>query len=335
VSRRSWTSLLLLAAIWGASYLFIKIGLRDLSPSAVAFLRVLLAALVLLALAASRGALAGMRRHLGVVVLVAVVQTAGPFLLIALGEQEISSSLAGILVASAPIFTVILAVWVDHEERATGLRLLGVGAGFAGVVVLLGLDLGGSGAAVLGGLAVVLAGLGYAVGGFVVKHRLREVAPLGLAAAVMVASSALLAPAAIVSAPSQMPAIGPVAAVTALGILGTGIAFAIFYQLISEVGPARSLLVAYIAPAFAIFYGAVLLDEAVTAATIAGVVLIVGGSWLAAEGRLPRRSVASAGIPAPAPEPPAPRGTSDGRYRSGGASAPRSSSRAARRPRIR
>ena len=303
MDRRSWTLLLLLAAIWGASYLFIKIGLRELSPSVVAFLRVLLAALVLLALAAARDALGGLRRHLAVIVLVAAVQTAGPFLLIALGEQEIASSLAGILVASAPIFTVLLAVWVDHEERATGLRLLGVAAGFAGVIVLLGLDLGGSGKAVLGGLAIILASLGYAIGGFLVKHRLREVAPLGLAAGVMVASSALLLPAALLSAPPDAPGLGPIVAVLALGVLGTGIAFAIFYELIAEVGPARSLLVAYVAPAFAIFYGSIFLDESISGATIAGVILIVGGSWLAAEGRLPgsgRRRVALPAVDASA-----------------------------------
>jgi drug/metabolite transporter (DMT)-like permease len=288
MDRRSWSLLLVLAAIWGASYLFIKIGLRDLSPAAVAFLRVFLAALVLIGLAAAKGAFGDLRRLAGIIVLVGALQAAGPFLLIALGEQEIASSLAGILVASAPIFTVVLAIWVDHEERASGMRLLGVGAGFAGVIVLLGLDLGGSGAAVLGGLAVVLAGLGYAVGGLIVKRRLRDVAPLGLAAAVMLASSVLLAPAAALSAPASFPGLGPVAAMLALGVLGTGIAFAIFYELIATVGPARSLLVAYIAPAFAIFYGAVFLDEAITAQTIAGVVLIVGGSWLAAEGGLPR-----------------------------------------------
>jgi drug/metabolite transporter (DMT)-like permease len=285
MDRRSWSLLLTLAAIWGASYLFIKIGLRDLSPAMVAFLRVALAALVLLALAAAKSALGGLRRLTGIIVLVAALQAAGPFLLIALGEQEIASSPAGILVASAPIFTVVLAIWVDHEERATGLRLLGVGAGFAGVVVLLGFDLGDSGAAILGGLAVVLAGLGYAVGGLIVKRRLRDVAPIGLAAAVMVASAAMLVPAALLSAPDSLPGAGPLAAVLALGVLGTGIAFAIFYELIARVGPARSLLVAYIAPAFAIFYGAVFLDEAITAQTLAGVVLIVGGSWLAAEGR--------------------------------------------------
>ena len=303
MDRRSWSLLLVLAAIWGASYLFIKIGLRDLSPADIAFLRVLLAALVLLGLAAAKDALGGLRGMLGIVVLVAALQAAGPFLLIALGEQEIASSLAGILVASAPIFTVVIAIWVDHEERATGLRLLGVGAGFAGVVVLLGLDLGGSGAAVLGGLAVVLAGLGYAVGGLIVKRRVRDVAPLGLASAVMVASSALLAPAALLSPPDSLPGAGPIAAMLALGVVGTGIAFAIFYELIARVGPARSLLVAYIAPAFAIFYGAVFLDEAITIETIVGVLLIVGGSWLAAEGRTPARRRRVAGPVAEAPTP--------------------------------
>jgi drug/metabolite transporter (DMT)-like permease len=164
---------------------------------------------------------------------------------------------------------------------------------------------------------VVLAGLGYAVGGLIVKRRLHEVAPLGLAAAVMVASSALLAPAAVLSAPASFPGPGPLAAMLALGILGTGIAFAIFYELIARIGPARSLLVAYIAPAFAIFYGAIFLDETISATTVAGLVLIVGGSWLAAEGRIPvsrlplaaaRAQPGSAPRPAPPAEPRAPRG---------------------------
>src|ERR671936_1906886 len=97
------------------------------------------------------------------------VQVAGPFYLIPLGEQHISSSLAGILVATTPIFIALLAIRIDHEERSEGLRLLGVGIGIAGVVALFGLDLSGSGTAILGGLAVVLASLGYSVGGVIVQ----------------------------------------------------------------------------------------------------------------------------------------------------------------------
>jgi drug/metabolite transporter (DMT)-like permease len=217
------------------------------------------------------------------------VQVAGPFLLISAGEQEISSSLAGILVASAPLFTALLAIRVDHEERSQGLRLAGVLVGFGGVALLLGVDLGGSGAALLGGLAVVLASLGYAVGGFLVKHRLAGLAPVGMSAAVMAASAIFLLPPALLTAPESVPGLGPVAAVTALGVLGTGVAFVIFYGLIASVGPARAFLVTYIAPGFAVVYGALLLSEAVTVATLAGLGLILAGSWLAAEGRLPGR----------------------------------------------
>jgi drug/metabolite transporter (DMT)-like permease len=284
MERRAWALLLILGAIWGASYLFIKIGIRDLSPGMVAWLRVVLAALVLVPLALRRGGAAGFRRRVSVLALLAATQVAGPFMLIAAGEEEISSSLAGILVASAPLWTALLAVWVDHEERSTGSRMFGVVLGFAGVVLLLGVDLGGSGKALLGGLAVVLASLGYAIGGLLAKRHLGEVQPLSIAAAVMAASAVLLAPVGIATAPAAAPGIGPLAAVAALGLVGTGVAFAIFYSLIASIGPARTFIVTYIAPAFAVLYGALLLDERISVATLAGLALIVGGSWLAAGG---------------------------------------------------
>jgi drug/metabolite transporter (DMT)-like permease len=284
VDRRSWLWLLLLASIWGASYMLIKIGLRDLSPEMVAFARIALAAAVLMPIAATQGALRGLRGRVWIIVLVGAVQVAGPFWLIPAGEQEISSALAGILVATTPIFTALLAIRVDHEERSEGLRLVGVAIGVAGVAALFGLDLSGSGAAVLGGLAVVLASVGYSIGGFVVKHRLSDARPLGVVAAVMSASAVLLLIPAALSAPSSAPGIGPLAAVAALGVLGTGVAFVIFYLLIGTVGPARTMIVSYLAPGFAVVYGATLLGESITAGTILGLGLIVGGSWLAAGG---------------------------------------------------
>jgi len=303
MDRRAWTLLLTLGAIWGASYLLIKIGLRDLSPGMVAWGRVAFAAIVLAALAARRSALGGFGGLAGWVILVAAAQVAGPFVLIAAGEQEISSSLAGILVASAPLFTALLAIWFDHDERAEGLRLVGVLLGVIGVALLLGLDLAGSGDQLLGGLAVLLAGLGYAVGGLLAKHRLAARPPIGVAAWVLVAGTALLVPAAAIGLPDSAPALGPVVAVAVLGIVGTGIAFAIFYELIATVGPARTFIVTYLAPAFAVAYGVTLLDETVTPAMIAGLALILVGSYLAVEGRSPlalltRRRVPADGGPA-------------------------------------
>src|SRR5688572_5035742 len=136
MDRRAWFWLLALGAIWGASYMFIEIGLRDLSPGMVAFLRVALAALVLIPIAASQRVLPDLRRHGGWPALVGTIQVAAPFILIAAGQEEISSSLAGILVASAPLFTALLAIRFDQEERSRGLRLVGILVGFAGVALL-------------------------------------------------------------------------------------------------------------------------------------------------------------------------------------------------------
>lgn len=300
MQRRDWTWLLILAVIWGASYLLIKIGLRGMSPPVVACLRVALGALVLVPFAWRSGALRGIGGLWPMLVVVAVIQVAGPFLLIARGEEEIPSALAGILVASVPIFSALLAVFFDREERSDGIRGVGVLVGIVGVGILLGVDL--EGAALLGGLLVVLASLGYAVGGLLVKKRLRSIQPIGVAALVLSISAVATLPLAIANAPAEVPGAGPLAAVAALGVVGTGIAFAILYGLIARVGPSKAFVVTYLAPGFAVVYGALLLDETITVATIAGVGLIIGGSYLAAEGRFPgqRRAPAEIGNAHPA-----------------------------------
>ena len=287
MDRRAWSLLLVLAAIWGASYLFIEIGLRDLSAPLIAWLRIAFGAAVLVPLALRSGALRGLGGLWPVIVLVAIAQVAAPFVLIALGQEEITSSLAGILVGSAPIWTALLAYFFVAEERSEGVQLLGIAIGVAGLVLLLGVDLGGSGQ-LLGGLAVVCAGLGYAIGGLLAKRRLASVKPIGVAAIVLAVSTALSLPAALLTLPDSTPGLGPLSAIAALGVLGTGVAFAIFYELIATVGPARTFLVTYLAPVFAVAYGVVLLDEPFGAVALTGLVLILAGSWLAAGGTLPR-----------------------------------------------
>ena len=209
MSRRNWILLWVLAALWGASYLFIKLGLEDLSPAMIVFARTALAAVVLYLVAARLDALHGVRQRLGAIAVLAVIQVAGPFLLITAGEQHISSSLTGILVASAPIFTALLAIWVDQDERSHGLSLIGVAIGILGVAVLLGVDAGGGRAALLGGLMVVLAGFGYAVGGFYLKSRLAGLKPAGVGAATMAISALVTLPVALASCPPRsMPGVG-------------------------------------------------------------------------------------------------------------------------------
>jgi drug/metabolite transporter (DMT)-like permease len=293
VSSRHWTLLLFLASLWGASYLFIKIGLEDLPPAAVVFGRTLLAAAVLLPFAAYTGALKGLSQSWKVIAALAAVQVAGPFLLISAGEKEISSSLAGILVAAAPIFTALLAIKLDDAERVHGWNLVGVGIGIVGVALLLGLDTGGGSGAIIGGLFVVVASLGYALGSFLLKKRLSQRAPVGISGLAMAFSAAMTLPFVLINPPDAMPGAGSLAAVGALGVFGTGVAFGLFYTMIAQVGPTKASLVAYIAPGFAVVYGVFLRDESFTAATAVGLLLIVGGSYLAAQGPVWRRTPAA------------------------------------------
>jgi drug/metabolite transporter (DMT)-like permease len=281
VDRRNWTLLFVLASVWGASYLFIKIGLDDLGPAAIVFTRTALAALVLLPFAIKSGGMAPLWRLAPGLFALAAVQVAGPFLLISAGERHIASSLAGILVASAPIFTVILAIWIDSTERLHPRGVVGVAIGIVGVALLLGVDVGGSGAALAGGLMVVLASVGYALGGFGLKRYFKGQQPLALVASTMTASAIMTLPLALLDLPSHV-GLDTAGAMAALGLGGTGIAFVIYYTLNHAIGPTRTSLVAYVAPVFAVIYGVTLLDESFTGTTALGIVLIIGGSWLAA-----------------------------------------------------
>ncbi|HEU0024503.1 MAG TPA: DMT family transporter [Thermoleophilaceae bacterium] len=286
--RRALIQFSLLAAFWGASYLFIKVALEDgVGPLPIVFARTALAALVLLPLALARGYLGGIRSLAGPVFVLAFVQIAAPFTLISVGEQNLPSALTGILVATAPIFTFLLAFALTGEERAGGLSLLGVGVGVVGVALLLGVDAEGGAPALVGGLLVVLATTGYALGAWYSKRALSGVEPVGLAAATMAAAALMVAPFAALDLPGHAPSIEAAGSLVALGVLGTGVAFVFVHSLIAAIGPARMSLVAYVAPAFSVIYGVTLLGEEFGLATAAGLVLIVAGSWLAAEGRLP------------------------------------------------
>ena len=303
MTRRSWIQFFALAALWGASYLFIKVALEDISPAMIVFARTALASLVLLPFALHRGALDALRGRPGTVAILALLQVAAPFFLITVGEQDLPSSLTGILVATVPIFSFLLAIRLEREARAQGPAIFGVALGIGGVALLLGIDAGGGSAALIGGGMVVLASLGYALGAFYLRRNLSDAQPVGVVAGAMGASALMMAPLAALSLPSEMPGLDTFGSLFVLGVGGTGIAFLLFYTLIAEVGPTRSSLVAYVAPGFSVIYGVVLLDEPFSAATFAGLVLILGGSWLAAEGRLPWQSKRAVRVPAaPTPE---------------------------------
>jgi drug/metabolite transporter (DMT)-like permease len=296
VSRRSLAMFLLLSAFWGASYLFIKVALDDgVAPWAIVSARTALAALVLLPLGAHLGVLGSLRGRLGPIVVLGVVQAAAPLSLIALGEERISSSLTGILVSTAPIFTFLLAFALTGAERANRASLTGVAIGILGVGLLLGVDAGGGADALVGGLFVILAAFGYAVAAWYLKRNLSGVEPVATVAGTQTVAALVTLPLGLLHTPGSMPSADAIASIATLGIICTGIAFVFFHSLVASEGPATASLVGYVAPGFSVTYGVVLLDESFTAATAAGLVLILGGSWLAAGGELParRRDVAA------------------------------------------
>ena len=276
------------AAVWGSSYMFIKVALGDFSEGAIVCLRTALGALLLLSFAASRGVLGDIRPRVRWMLVIAFVQVVVPFLLITYGENHISSSLTAILISSVPIYTALLAMRFDHAERSQGWALVGVVIGIVGVVMLFGVDLSGSADELTGGAMMLGAALCYAISWLLVKHKMAGAAPEAVAGGTMFVAAVVTAPLLVASPPAVTPGFDSVASLVALGVGGTGIAFVLFYTLIAEIGPARAAMVSYVAPAFSIVYGVVLLGESLTVASIAGLGLILAGSWLGAQGRLPR-----------------------------------------------
>ena len=281
MSRRELGLFVAVAAVWGVPYLFIKVAIDGgIPPLTIVFSRVLLGALLLLPIAIHRDALDGLRPHLPAILAVALADVAVPFVLITLAEREISSSLAGILVASTPLWVALLALRFDHSERVTGMRLVGLVTGFAGVVVLLG---GGTGGGSLdAALMMLLASLGYAIAPMVVKQKLAGVPALGITCASLCISTLLLAVPTAFDLPTEMPDADAIASVVVLGVFCTALAFILFYALVARVGSGRATLITYVSPIFALAAGIVVLDESVDALTLAGLVLILAGSWLAA-----------------------------------------------------
>jgi drug/metabolite transporter (DMT)-like permease len=276
------------AAVWGSSYMFIKVALDDFSEGAIVCLRTALGALFLLSFAASRGVLGHIRPRVRWMLVIAFVQVVVPFLLITYGENHISSSLTAILISSVPLYTALLAMRFDHAERSHGWALVGIVIGIVGVVMLFGVDLSGSSDELIGGAMMLGAALCYAISWLLVKHKMAGAAPEAVAGGTMVIAAVVTAPLLIASPPAATPALSSIASLVALGIGGTGIAFILFYTLIADIGPARAAIVSYVAPAFSIAYGVVLLGESLTPAAVGGLVLILAGSWLGAQGRLPR-----------------------------------------------
>jgi drug/metabolite transporter (DMT)-like permease len=287
VSPRGWALFASVSVIWGMPYLFIKIAVDEISPSLVAWSRLTLAALVLLPLAWKLGALRGLGARWRVLTAFAAVEMAVPWPLLGFGELHVSSSFAAILVATVPLFVALLAMRFDHSERPTVTRLVGMLIGLAGVVALVGIDVGGQRDELLGALAILFVAFLYAVGPMIVKRRLSDVDPLGPVAASLGIAALLVTPFAAADLPESTPSADTFASIAVLGLICSALAFLLFFRLIAEIGPGRATVITYINPVVALALGVAILDESITAGVVAGLLLILAGSWLSTDGRVP------------------------------------------------
>jgi drug/metabolite transporter (DMT)-like permease len=281
MSRLYLPLLISLAAIWGASFMFIKVADRELEPTTLMFGRTLLAALLLFAFLAARvgAGRAGrqLRRAGAAPFLLGVVTAAVPFTLIAWGEKHVDSGVAAIANASMPIFVALLALRFRHSERSSGLRLVGIVIGLAGVAVLAGVNPRGGWWAVAGTLAVVLASIAYAVGSLWAQHLVERETALVITTASLIGAALALLPFGLAQLPDSVPGWKAIGSVVALGVAGTAVGQLIYYRMIEIDGSARTSLVTYLLPVTALFYGAGLLGEPITVEEILGLVLILAG----------------------------------------------------------
>lgn len=287
MTRRAWAAFVAVSILWGLPYLFIKVAVQEVSPPFVAWARVLVAALVLLPLAWRAGAFAGLRGRVAAVLAYAALEVAVPFCLIPFGETFISSSLTAILISAMPLAVALLALRFARQERLTRTRVAGLVIGLVGVVALMGVDVAGRPLELLGAGCIVAATLCYAASPIVVSRALADLHPLGPVTAALAASAVALTPAAALARPAAVPSALVLASLAVLGVLCTAVALAVYFFLVAEAGPGRASIITYVNPAVAVLLGVAVLGESIGALTVAELLLIAAGSWLATDGRLP------------------------------------------------
>ncbi len=278
MDRDDYLLLSVLAAVWGASFLFIKIAVHDIPPISMVFLRTLsAAAAVAVYMRITHNSIREAFRKWKPGLVIAVLNAGLPYVLIATSEKYIDSSLAGILNATAPLWTALLAPVFAEAERLHAKQGLGLGLGFVGVVILAHPTGNVFSSSFLSVLAVIAATLSYAVATHYSKRHFQDVSPSVPAFLQCALAAVLLAPLAVFVRPAHMPSIGALAATLWLGVVATGVAMVISFALIKRVGAGRTIVVTYLLPPSALLWGFLFLRERPAPSVFVALVLILGG----------------------------------------------------------
>ena len=306
MTASDWALLAILSIVWGGSFLFVGVAVRELPPLTIVALRVVTAASALLLTLRLMGVdLPRTRQVWSAFLSMSILNNVIPFTLIVWGQSHIASGLASILNATTPLFTVIVAHYLTEDERLTGQRFAGVIVGFAGVAVMIGAAAFASlDASILAQLAVLGAALSYGFSGvFGRRFKTMGIPPLATAAGQVTVSSAILLPAAlIVDQPWMLavPSTGAILSLAALGLVSTAFAYLIFFRLLARSGATNVGLVTFLIPVSAILLGVLVLGETLAMRHMAGMALI-GGGLILIDGRLLSALKARFSVKEPAP----------------------------------
>jgi len=284
MSRRGLFLFILVGFLWGVPYLFIKVAVdpdNGFTPAILVCLRTAIGAAILVPIAFKRGQLGGALRGAKFVFFYALLEMIGPWILIGTAEQKISSGLAGLLVASVPIWATIFASMGGDKSVWHHKRLFGIIVGFIGLVAVVGIESITGSADPISIIMVLIAAVGYSYAVMMVQRALPEVSGIAINAVAMAMTALFYLPWAIAQWPTHTISAGAIRAVIGLGVLSTGAAFVAFFTLASIIGVARGSLVTYLNTACAVLLGVIILNEPLTIGIILGLPLVLIGSYFA------------------------------------------------------
>ena len=281
MTRRALGQFVLVGFLWGVPYLFMRVAVREFEPSVVVFGRVLIGAAILFPIAFHRKVIGITMKGFKWIIVYAVLEMCGPWYLITHSEKEINSGLSGLFVATVPIWSTIYASMAGDKTVWHAKRLMGIIIGFVGLILIVGIETISGSADAFSIFQTILAAILYSTAMAVILHKMPTGDGVAINAIAMAITAVIFAPWALTSLPSTTPSINATASLIGLGVLSTGLAFMIYFNLVRTIGQARGSLVTYLNTAFAVVLGVAILNEPITIGMIIGLPLVLIGSYFA------------------------------------------------------
>jgi drug/metabolite transporter (DMT)-like permease len=281
MSRRNWFLFIFVGFLWGIPYLLIKVAVEELSPTIIVLSRVVIGSAILIPMAMRRGSLMPAIKAWRYVIPYAIGEMIGPWFLITAAEEKMTSGLAGLLVATVPIWATLIASLHGDKTVWQSKRLIGILIGFIGIVLVVGIESFSGRQSIVAIFMILIAAIGYAWAVTMVTSKIPHIEPISINAVAMVFTVIVYLPFLFLYMPDKVPSTEALGSVIILGLFPTALAFILFFQLIKDIGTARGSLVTYLNTAFAVLLGVIILNEPFTLGIAIGLPLVLIGSYFA------------------------------------------------------